>query len=35
MAVLCQSCHRLAHSVTPPLSMPMLRGFHERKRART
>jgi hypothetical protein len=35
MAVLCQSCHRLAHSATPPLSMDMLRGFHARKRERT
>ncbi len=32
MAVLCMACHRLAHSTEPPLTLAMLRGFHERKR---
>jgi len=35
MAVLCMACHRLAHSTEPPLSLAMLRGFHESKRNRT
>jgi hypothetical protein len=35
MAILCMSCHRLAHSADPPLSLEMLRGFKDIVRARS